>query len=105
MLTKAEAERLAEKEIQRGRMVEAGWILTGVRTAPDNASEIALDFGRKAYFTGADFVLQIIRTALLEAKMDLCDVADMLETMNKELETNAKNWALFTGVCENERPH
>jgi hypothetical protein len=105
MLTKTEAERLAEEKIQQGRMIEAGWILTGVRTAPDNASKTALDFGRKAYFTGADFVLQIIRTALLEAKMDLCDVVHMLETMNKELETNMKNWALFTGADENEKLH
>jgi len=81
-------------------MVEAGWILTGLRSAPDNTSETALEFGRMAYFTGADFVLQTIKAALSDARLGRCEVAAILATMNREMEIYSTRRGAFFGMGE-----
>jgi hypothetical protein len=85
MMTRDEAERIAQGHVDNGRILEAAWTLTALQGAPDGVADFQVGAMRACFFLGADYVMQI----LLEARRNGWTDTDLQYNMSmilKELD-------------------
>jgi len=85
MMTRDEAQQIAQQHIDNGRILEAAWTLTALQGAPDGIADFQVGAMRACFFLGADYVMQI----LLEARKNHWTDTDLQYNMSmilKELD-------------------
>lgn len=86
MADRAFLERLTREMVDKGRLIEAGWISLRLTAIPDNAPAIQLEEMRNAFFAGAQHLFASIM-AMLEPGEDATN-ADLtrMTQIEKELD-------------------
>jgi len=89
-MTDEELRDMAEKHFRRGRLVEAGWIASVRRDAPEHCPEWAIAFARAAFFYGVRYALHVGNAATKEP--DERRQLEVLDQLLAETEQFAANY-------------
>jgi len=84
MLTQEEANARASEFVQDGKMIEAGWIATLLKDAPEGTTQPQLDVMRMSFFCGARHMLTLMLTAQ-NAGVDDEVIKQLVSDINREL--------------------
>jgi len=92
------AKRLEKEFVDKGLLIEAGWVALRTLSVPENAPQIQLDEMRTAFFAGAQHLFSSIMSIMDEDAEPTADDMRRLDLINKELETFIAEYNLKHGV-------
>jgi len=78
MMTEEDAQAQAQAHATAGNLVEAGWIMALLRSAPDDIPPAELSVIRGAFFAGARHMLALMAGAYQRSNLDMQKLVDDL---------------------------
>ena len=104
MMSREEAQRIADKLLDNGRQIEAAWVLTALPGAPTHMSDYQIEAMRACFYLGADYVLQTVVKAE-DWGWTPDDVANNFTALLKELDAFILGRTLQAARERGETPH
>lgn len=78
--------RLHQELVDKGLLIEAGWVSLRIAAIPDDASKLQLDEMRQAFFAGAQHLFASIMTFLDEGEDPTADDLRRMDLIHDELD-------------------
>jgi hypothetical protein len=98
-MDKTEVDRLVQGLVDKGKIIEAGWLSYRIVVVPDDAPEIQIEESRRAFFAGAQHLFGSIMQMLEpDAEPTEADLRRM-SSINDELDAYIADFKRRHGIA------